>query len=333
MRKIDIIKKKLIKKRFKPKRFLSNTHLQTILGVTTNKKNKIVYKAQRRRFKVNNDFIEGDCYWQENKNDKATILIVHGIGGSSREHYVLRFIKKAFENKYNVVALNLRSCGGTEKISKRLYNSGDSKDILFVIKNLFIKDKLSKFFILGFSLGGNICLKLAGEIKRNYKILGIATISPLIDLKTAEKNIDYNPKNKFYQKRILNSLKSIIIKKSPYFPIYDSSKLRDILTIRNFDKTYHVDIGEFKSVDFYYNKVSAINYIKKIKIPTLIIHSKDDPVIPVKEIKKAIKMNKNIIGLISKYGGHAGFIGERQYNDIDEFWAENRVLEFFNYLK
>lgn len=326
---ISAIRKKLIKKKFEPKTFFSNAHLQTILGITRNiKNNKIVNIASKRIFKVNKDFIEGDCYWQKSKR---TIIIIHGIGGSNRKPYILRFIKKAFENNYNVIALNLRSCGGTESISKRLYNAGDSKDILYVIKDLSVKDKLNNFFILGISLGGNICLKLAGEINKNHKILGIAAISPLIDLKIAQKNIDNNSKNRFYQKTILNSLKSIITKKSLYFPIYDSTKIDNILTIRSFDKAYHVDIGEFRSVDFYYNKVSAINYIKKIKLPVLIIHSKDDPIIPVKEIKKAIKMNKNIIGLISKYGGHAGFIGKKNDKE-DEYWAENRVLEFFTKL-
>lgn len=331
---ITTIKKRLLSKEFKPKRFLSNPHLQTILGIANiNKHNKTIEKGLKRSFSVYDDIVGGDCYWQINKKDKTTIILIHGIGGSSREPYILRFVKKAFKMGYNVVALNLRSCGGTESISKRLYNAGDSNDILYLIKELTNRDKLKKFFILGISLGGNVCLKLAGELQYNNlkSILGIAAISPLVNLNSAEKNIDDESRNRFYKKHILKSLKNIIIKKHRHFPEYDVTNLKKISSIKEFDKSYHVDIGEFKSVNFYYKNTSAKYYLKNIKLPTLIIHSKDDPIIPVKDIE-SIRSEKNIILLISKYGGHAGFIGDEQYGDSDKYWAENRILEFFDYL-
>lgn len=329
---IDIIKNKLLSKKFRPNIFLINRHIQTISGITLGGNNKILIKAVRKKFSVPNDIIEGDCYWQKNRKKKPIIILVHGIGGSSKSNYILRLIKKAIYNNYNVVALNLRSCGGTEKLSKRLYNAGDSKDLHKVVRSL---DKIgfNKIFIIGISLGGNICLKFAGEIKIKIKsLLGIAVISPLIDLDIAQKTIDYNKGNIFYRKKILNSMKKIIIKKYKFFPQYDINELDIINTIREFDQAYHIELGEFKSISQYYDNASSIRFAKKINIPTLIIHSKDDPIIPVNEVIDIINKNKNIIGLIPKYGGHAGFIGNKNINE-DGYWAENRIIEFFDYLK
>jgi uncharacterized protein len=333
--KIKSITNILKSKKFTPHPKLSNRHFQTIFGVLApGKKVSKKIPVKRRLFTMRDkDRIATDCSWQRNQRKHTTILIIHGLTGSSKAGYVRSIASKAFIQGFNVIRINLRNAGGTESLSKKLYHAGQSYDVNSIVRELIRKDKLKKIIITGFSLSGNICLKLAGEWSKKFpkQVKSIAVISPLIDLHASEPYLN-SKENRFYRKRLFKTLRTMIANKSKYFPEYSAKPMNKMTSFREFDDYYHSKYSEFKSANDYYTSQSAKRLLSKIRLPTLIIHSKDDTIVPIKPLKTSSAMtNPKIITLITKHGGHCGFLGKSCCpGDIDARWAENRVLEFFS---
>ena len=330
MNKLDKIREILSKKAFIPN--YSSKHFQTIYGVMKkrDKSGLPIRHVNYLRLK-DKDKIKLDCYWQKNKK-KPVLVVIHGMVGSSRTEYVLGISSKAFKRGYNIVAVNLRNCGGTEKLSRKLYHAGQSDDIKEVIKWL-VKHGFKKIGVICFSLSGNIVLKMAGEWGKRYpkEVFGVAAVSPLVDLEASWRHIDKR-ENRLYRIKFLRGLKNLILQKAKYFPEYDVSLLKYVKTVRDFDHIFHTRYSGFKSADDYYKEVSARPLLKKISVPCLILHADDDSIVPLAPLReKGVVNDKKIILLLTKHGGHAGFISKKKNNE-DIFWAENRVLEFFDLL-
>ncbi len=306
---------------FNPSKILGNKHIQNLFSLFF-PSNKIEIKSKKRIFRMRDgNKIVADCSWQSDKEFSKTLIVVHGLGGSSKSNYAIRISYLAFKKGYNIIRVNLRSCGGTERFSKNIYHAGQSSDIYDVIKELIKKDKLRDIFIAGFSLGGNVVLKFAGELRENYPkaLSGVCCISSLVDLVSSAKLLE---KNKVYQYFVTNLAKKIIKKKAVFDKDYDVSLLKGIKTLREFDSIYQTKHNNFRSVDEYYIRESALRFLKFVKIPTLIIHSYDDPIVPVYPLIKV--SNPHIIRLFTKKGGHIGFI------DKNGYWAEKKCLNFFD---
>ena len=332
MKKLDFIRKVLMRSEFVPK--YRNNHYQTIYGVTKTRDKRSLPSVNVRYLTLKDrDKIKLDCYWQKNAKKALNVIIVHGMVGSSKTEYVLGTAAKAYNRGYNIIAVNLRNCGESENLSRKLYHAGQSNDIKEVVKWL-IKKKLGKIGVVCFSLSGNIVLKMAGEWGRKYprKVFGIAAVSPLVDLHAGWRLID-KKENRFYRFNFLSSLRKMIKRKAMFFPEYDFSLFQKVKTIRDFDEVFHTRYSGFKSADDYYTKASARFSLKKIFLPCLILHADDDTLVPIAPLKdRNVKGRKNIILILTKYGGHAGFISKKSLSE-DEFWAENRVLEFFDLLQ
>ncbi len=329
LNKLKKIREEIRKSSFKPIGWIKNPHLQTIIGVSSKFKGE--FESKRLIIPVEKGKVAVDCSWKFNRENKPTLIIMHGIVGSSSASYVKRIAYKAFKNGFNVARINLRGFGNTEHLSEKIYHAGQSNDMKRVINYMNKKYKLSKFYLLGFSLGGNLCLKFAGESKDN-KVRGVACISPLVDLEVSWKPIE-NPENILYRVIFIKGLKNLIRRKAKLFPnIYYLKKLKGLNTIKDFDERYQASLNGFKDAIDYYKKTSAIRVINKIRIPTLIIHSHDDTLTPYEPLtRKDVRDNPYIIILISHYGGHVGFLGKDE--NEDRHWAENRVMEFFKILE
>jgi len=327
---VEKIRKVIMRNSFKPLALMKNPHLQTIIGVSSKFKGEL--KSERLIVAVDKGRVAVDCSWQFNREKKPTLIIMHGIIGNSSASYVKRLSYKAFMNGFNVVRVNLRGFGNTEHLSEKMYHAGQSNDLRDVISYLTKKYKLNNFYLLGFSLGGNLCLKFAGELNNKENIKGIACISPLIDLEVSWKPIEKFG-NIFYRWIFIKGLKSLIRKKARLFPsVYDLSRLKGLNTIRDFDERYQAPLNNFKDATDYYKKTSAIKVISRIRTPTLIIHSHDDTITPYEPlIRKEVRDNPYIIALITHYGGHVGFLSRDKSED--RYWAENRAIEFFKMLE
>jgi len=270
------------------------------------------------------------CRWQSDRAEHPTIVIWHGMEGSTASAYMLTTADKAFRVGFNVVRVNFRNCGGTEHLSPTLYHGGLSKDLRVVIDELIARDGLARIFIAGFSLGGNMVLKLAGEYGDNppTEVRAVCAVSPSIKMR-ASCDLLMQRRNWIYQQDFLRRLRRRIRIKEKLFPdAYDSTGLRRVRSIEQFDDRYIAPMFGFENADDYYAQASSLPFIKRIRIPTLMIHAVDDPFIPFAPLRDpSIAANPYVLLVAPEHGGHVAFMSANS-RDEDRFWAENRVVEF-----
>jgi predicted alpha/beta-fold hydrolase len=193
---------------------------------------------------------------------------------------------------------------------------------------------LRQIYLAGFSLGGNMALKLAGEYGESppEALRGIAAVSPSIHLASCADAIEMRS-NAIYHLSFITSLRKSMRRKARLFPDrYDESRLRGIWSVRQFDSVYTAPHSGFRDVEDYYERASALPYIRKISVPTLIIHAKDDPFIPFPPFESpGISSNSNVTFIAPDHGGHVGFVSSRPEGN-DRFWAEQKIVHFVSLL-
>lgn len=319
---------------FRPHRLFRNGHAQTLAAFAWPRRARLRAEEgayQARLFDVEPGVqLLAHCRWQTGRQSHPTLVLVHGLEGSSSSRYILGTAQKAFRVGFNVVRLNMRNCGGSEHLAPTLYHSGMSSDIERVLEELTASDGLASIFLTGFSMGGNIVLKLAGERSGDAppSLRGVCAVSPSLDLRACALAIEHRS-NRIYQASFVRSLHRRIRQKQKLFPeLYDTSPLRHVRTVRDFDEYYTAVHGNFRDADDYYARASALQFIPAVRVPTLIIHAQDDPFVPFASFRDpAIENNPDVLLLTPTQGGHVGFIADDGRGE-DRFWAENRVVEF-----
>ena len=317
---------------FTPHPFFKGGHAQTLAAFAWPRRFRFRSRADEPRlFQVAPDTqVLAHCRWQAKPREHPTIVIWHGIEGSSDAVYMLATAQKAFRAGFNVVRMNLRNCGGTEHLTPTLYHGGLSDDLRAVVAELIEQDGLTRIFLAGFSLGGNMVLKLAGEYgdEAPLELLGVCAVSPSVDL-AASAELILQRSNWLYHRDFLRRLKSRLARKQKLFPDrYDTSEIKSVRTLREFDDRYTSRAHGFDGAAEYYYRASSIRVIDRIRVPTLVIHGRDDPFIPFAPINNpALTENPYILLLAPERGGHVAFLGSTKDGE-DRFWAENRVVEF-----
>ena len=269
------------------------------------------------------------CRWQPNRAEHPTLVMWHGMEGSTASAYMVSTADKAFRTGFNVVRVNIRNCGGTEHLSPTLYHGGLTHDARVVIEELIHTDHLPRLFLAGFSLGGNMILKLAGEYGDNSPaaVLGICAVSASVDLRASTQHMNLR-RNWIYQQDFLRRLKNRLRRKKKLFPdLYDISGLGTIHSIEEFDDRFIAPDFGFADARDYYAKASSLPLIRHIRIPTLIIHAEDDPFIPFAPLlDPSVATNPYVLLIAPERGGHVAFLSANAGED--RFWAENRLVEF-----
>lgn len=307
----------------------------TILGTQRPRRFSIHnHPAERREFQTEADTrVVAYCHWQSDRQKSPTLLVIHGLEGSSDAGYVLGTASKAFAAGFNVLRYNVRGCGGTLYLSPQLYHSGLTVDLHFVLRELIERDKLPQLFLTGFSMGGNQSLKFAGElgVDAPKELRGVCAISPPIDLEACSRAIARR-ENWIYEIRFLLSLRRTMQERNKLFPgFYDLSRLAGVKHLWDWDDAMQPYNGFRDALD-YYAQASSLPFLPCIKVPTLIIHAEDDPFIPFESFKDSrLGANKSILLMATRHGGHVAFCGRRQ-PDEDRAWAENRAVEFCRFL-
>ena len=318
---------------FFPHRILKQADAQTLSGHfwPGRYRSKDRSKDEARLFEVEpGSRVLAHCRWQPNRSEQGTLVMWHGMEGSTRSAYMMTTANKAFQAGLNVVRVNVRNCGETEHLSPTLYHGGLTSDLHAVVDELIARDRLSRIFVGGFSLGGNMALKLAGEYGDHPppEVKAICAVSPSTDMR-ASIDLLMQRRNWLYHQDFLHRLRKRVRIKEKLFPdLYDSSGLRRIRSIEQFDNRYIAPMFGFADADDYYAKASALPLIGRIRIPTLIIHAKDDPFVPFAPLRNpAIAMNPYVMLLATERGGHVAFMAADSSGE-DRFWAENRLVDF-----
>ena len=286
--------------------------------------------AEARYFDVAPDArVLAHCNWQPDRARRPTVLLFHGLEGSSDAHYMRGLADKAWAQGFNVVRLNQRNCGGTEHLSRGLYHSGLTADPLVVLRELRDRDGLRAFGVAGYSLGGNLAMKLAGELGTADlpEVKAFCAVSPVIELDTCMRSIERR-ENRIYEWNFCRNLQGRMRRKARMFPgAFDLSGLWKVWSIRAFDERYTAPHHGYDGASDYYQRASAMRVIDRVARPALILSAADDPFVPPDIFRAApVVQNRNITAVVTSHGGHCGFVEEP--NGDDGYWAERTVVAF-----
>ena len=326
---------------FVPHPALRNPHLMTIGGYLISRRWRSGADAVQveRTFRMDADNqLLALCPWQTVDPAAApTLALVHGLSGSASSGYMIGMADKAWALGFNVVRLNLRNCGGSEHLATSLYHSGMSEDLAEVLRQLR-RDGFDRFHLAGFSMGGNIVLRLVGRFPDDLAphVVKVAAVSPTLDLSRAVSDIDCVAINAVYRRSFLVHLRDLMRQKAKRFPgRFDLENLHRVRTIREFDERFTAKDFGFGDAETYYAQATALPLLETIRTPTLIVQSTDDPMVPAGQLRiEPIQTNPHIEPLVTERGGHCAFVSRRpyvgeDYQDRDRFWAENRLLQYF----
>ncbi|HEY4838517.1 MAG TPA: alpha/beta fold hydrolase [Candidatus Acidoferrales bacterium] len=316
-------------RKFVPQRMLKQRDAMTIAAAFWPRRHKFLSPGVERLFEVEpGTKILAAAHWQPQPKNSPTLVLVHGLEGDIKSEYMLGTADKAFSQGFNVIRVNQRNCGGSDALSNTLYNSGLSNDYLAILIELIDRDELPAIFFGGYSMGGNLVLKMAGELgpAAPPQLRGICAVVPALDLTLCVDACGL-PRNKLYNWHFVTSLRRRIRRKEKLFPgIFKFEGLEKVRTLRDFDDVITAPNCGYQNADDYYFRASAVRSIYRISVPTLLIAAKDDPVIPFESYSEpGIATNPNITLLAEDYGGHGSFISN---NSAERHWAEARIVEF-----
>jgi uncharacterized protein len=314
---------------FRPRPGLRGPHRQTLASQFLVRRLHLP-PVEERLFQVEPEVqVLCRCHWQEARRQAVTVLIVHGLEGSSESQYVLGTTAKALAAGMNVVRMNVRNCGGTEALGPTLYHSGLSADVGAVARALLAEENLSRLALLGFSMGGNLVLKMAGEWGREAppELRAVCAISPAMDLAPSAAAL-HRPSNWIYEQYFLWSLRRHMRRKARLYPDrYQLQRLRRVWTLQQFDDRITAHYCGFTSAADYYARSSAARVVERIAVPALLIHSNDDPFIHIlPETRARLRANPCVQYVETEHGGHCGFLADP--DGYDGRWAERTVVEF-----
>ncbi len=321
---------------FIPRRGLRNGHLQTIAGnflprrLTLPEPTSLLVEVEGPVAGYGPTQVLCHCHWQNEgvRAQRLSVVLVHGLEGSSSSQYVLGNAARAWNAGMNVVRMNMRSCGGTEELSPTIYHSGRSEDVAAVVEAL-VAHGAEAIALVGYSMGGNLVLKYAGELGADLRpeVRALAGVSPLLDLAPSSDAL-HEFQNRIYERRFLRAMLARVRRKAKLFPeLYSTQGLETIRSMRDFDGQIVARYGGFRDADDYYASVASSQWVASLPVPTLIIHSLDDPFLRMlPETRNSLLTNPHIRYLETKHGGHCAFL-EPAIND-DGYWAEKTLLNF-----
>jgi uncharacterized protein len=311
---------------FRPFRpIVRNPHLLTIAGNFWSRRLDLQrFPAQRQLYQTDQDTQILVLEHQPQGEPVGQILFLHGLEGSGEAGYIQSFAQDALLQGFGVHRSNMRTCGGTESLSSTMYHSGLTSDTLFILQQLQER-QLGPLFVVGFSLGGNVALKLAGELKENTLIQGVCAVSTPIDLAACVRALD-KPSNRIYAQRFLGRLKERIRNKARVSPhLYSADGLDAVTGIWEFDDRYTGPLFGFGNAENYYRTQSAQRFLDEIRVPALVVIAKDDPIVPFAVYNHpAFRTNPHLELLAVEHGGHLGFISRRK----PRFWLDGVVLDW-----
>jgi len=316
---------------FEPTRGLSGPHVQTIVGNFFPRPRFLLASVAET---VLVDPADGSrvlchCHWQPEpeRARKLTVILVHGLEGSTNSQYIQGLAARAWDAGCNVIRMNMRNCGESDALTPTLYHSGLSGDVGAVLDHFSQRFSLQRVALVGYSMGGNLVLKLAGERGCRAPLCAVATVCPAVDLSPGADAL-HEPANRVYEWRFLRGLKERYRRKAELFPAdYEAGAARSARSIREFDHRIVARYCGFRDADDYYHRAASARVVDKIVVPTLVLCSQDDPFIRLlPETRAKLQGNPHITFIETRHGGHCAYLSRDPGNEIH--WAEATVIRY-----
>ncbi|MBC7382136.1 MAG: alpha/beta fold hydrolase [Bacteroidia bacterium] len=314
-----------IESSFTGNKFILNGHLETIIP-SLFRKVHIIYKRERLNL-ADGDFIDLDWIKQEHKK---LVVLFHGLEGSSQSQYIKGFAKYFSERHYDICAVNFRSCSGEPNLLMKSYHSGVTADIQEVISHIHLHTSYTSINLIGFSLGGNVLLKYLGDgiFEHDLEIKAAAAFSVPIDLAGAAIKLA-RFSNKLYMRQFLKTMTRKLEMKSLQFNgSINIKKLQKITTFEEWDTMFTAPINGFTDAADYYAKCNSKQFLKNIKIPTLLVNALNDPFLSQSCYPSPfLETGQNLFFESPAGGGHVGFMKGLPH---ENYYSEERAFQFFS---
>jgi predicted alpha/beta-fold hydrolase len=302
--------------------------LQTIYGYSLKQTANFSYRRERWET-PDRDFIDLD--WLDPSPESSSLVVLfHGLEGSSRGHYAICLMNELKRRGMRGVVVHFRGCSGEVNRLARAYHSGDSSEIDWILRRFREREPNIRLYAVGVSIGGNMLLKWLGEQGENA--VGVvdraAAISVPVDLPTAVRELDYGWNKLIYTSRFLRAMKEKVLKKiSTHGLPIDTGAVRATSTFREIDDLYTAPTHGFRDAKDYWVRASSKSWLRRIRVPTLMIGARNDPFFPGDALPTAAEVSGTVALEFSQTGGHVGFVSGKFPGHLG--WLSGRILNFF----
>lgn len=314
---------------FRPAWWLPGSHLQTIGGRLLRKFDRGPLHRERVEL-ADGDFIDLHESPSDLREEAPTVLILHGLEGSSRATYVWSMARELARHALRTVRMNFRGCSDELNRLPRFYHAGDTSDLDTVVKALRRRRPASRIAIIGFSLGGNTLLKYLGERgpEAARDVVAAAAVSVPFDLVAGTSRLESGGMGWFYSRYFIRKLTAKARgKRDQLAEFCEIDRALSASTVREYDEYATAQLFGYRDAWHYYRESSSHPWIEEIRIPTLLLHALDDPLLPPERVpSRAIRKNPWIVDGITQSGGHVGFVAGTPWNPV--FWAEREAARF-----
>lgn len=310
---------------FQPAWLLSNRHAQTLLGLVANLHSEPFSETRIVALP------DGDSLALEVSTPPGwsrrdpTVVMLHGLTGSHRSAYMIRLAVKFFDRGWRAVRLNARGCGTGLGLARRPYHAGLSDDVRVALEDLYAEAPNSPTTLAGFSLGGNVALKLAGELGDDARRLlrEVITFCPSADLHACHALLK-KAMGGIYERMFLYALRKELLRRNTAFPD-DLHEVPDVSSLHAFDDQYTARQWGFESADDYYHQASARSVLERIRVPTRVTLAVDDPIVDPSPFEQASLPACVEVRRVAG-GGHMGFLASRRTGGLQ--WLDTQLLRW-----
>ncbi len=293
-----------------------------------------LFMYRRERWELDDgDFIDVD--WTDGSADSPLVIFFHGLEGDSSSHYILSMINSLRTYHWRSVVIHFRGCSGAPNRLSRAYHAGDSTEIDWMLQRVSnqmrAENVAQPVYVMGVSLGGNALLKWLGEKGEHAKelVAGVAAVSVPLDLAAAGSALDTGF-NQMYTRHFLTTLKTKAFEKLEQFPgLFDAKALKKCASIYDFDNLVTAPLHGFRDTDDYWRQSSSNQWLRHIKVPTLLINARNDPFMPASVLPDQQAVSPAVTLEFPEQGGHVGFMQGPFPGKLN--WLPQKILSFFHY--
>jgi len=314
----------VVHSRYRPAWWLRNAHAQTLWPSLFRQKPKIEISRERVELK-DGDFI--DLIWSGEKS-APIVLFLHGLEGNIHSHYAAGIMQQLNQAGFRACLMHFRGCSEEPNRLPIAYHSGKTDDPAEISEHIKKHHGRQLFGVVGVSLGGNVALKWLGELGEQCELQRAAVMSVPFILNDAALRLRKGA-SRFYERHLIGNLQESYQTKFKQIESPVTVNVKNLRTFRQFDNEVTAPLHGYKDVDDYYTTCSSRPYISKIKIPTLILHAKDDPFMYPSTSPEENELSDHVYLELTAHGGHMGFISGK-FPGKATYWAEKRLAEWMS---